>query len=351
MTKFFAGCRKTLICAAVPLVLLALPLHAADFTFGIYGVSTPEQLRDAATAGFNVIQSYENDPAKLSALAAEAKRLGVSLLIPPDKIIGSSYQKAASRWPVKAWYIFDEPDVAGISAAQLRQKDAEVKAALPAQRTAFVTGQGSAVAAFGTAADIVMTDWYPVPHMPAETVGREIAIARSSLDALHLKGKPLWAVLQAFDWRTYPQKNPSKPRIGRLPTADELRLMTYSAVLRGASGVFYFTYAQASAPQLWLPLQSLSREMHSVGTALSEGTPFDTGLTSSSSVLLIEGRRRWFKKYIVVINTSPDYAALLPRELVVGKKWRPLFESSRYPARFLINGRYLRPLGVLVFER
>jgi hypothetical protein len=77
-----------------------------------------------------------------------------------------------------------------------------------------------------------------------------ISLAR---DAVSPDKKAVYANVQAFAWQNK-KKGESHPI--RVPTFDEVRNMTYQALLAGAKGIIYYTYHDedwhlSSYPALW----------------------------------------------------------------------------------------------------
>ncbi|MDA8131858.1 MAG: hypothetical protein M0011_10190 [Elusimicrobia bacterium] len=314
------------------LLLLAFsaPASAGDFPVCFYGISSPAELGRLKEAGFNCFQTYAQDPARLAGLAAEAKRLKLKMVAYPDLVIGSSYEKEARRWPMLAWYLFDEPEVKKLGTEKLQALDKRVRDWDKGQRTVFVMGEGVAAFTYGGTADALMVDWYPVPHLPLNSVGEQVAMAKAGAaikDPIR-KNKPLWAVLQAFDWINYPQRR--KPRVGGFPTFAQVRYMTYLALARGADGVFYFTYNGSDGiplperPERWNTYQRMGSELAQLAPVFSKGRPADLpeGLDKRLAARAI---RKGWRKFLILANPE---AVPLPLDAV--KKWRPLFEESRY---------------------
>lgn len=84
-----------------------------------------------------------------------------------------------------------------------------------------------------------MADPYPIPFEPLSWLG-------SSLDEMHAAaagdpGQKVWAVIQAFGWN-YGSAEVEKTGLGREPTAEELRALTYLALAHRAQGLFYYVY-------------------------------------------------------------------------------------------------------------
>ncbi|MDD2806242.1 MAG: hypothetical protein PHV33_11855 [Elusimicrobiales bacterium] len=304
--------------------------RAEEFPLGFYGIGAPAELAALKQAGFNSFHTYAQDPARLAELAAEAKKQGLKMLAYPDRVIGSSYEGAARRWPVLGWYLFDEPEVKKLPLASLQALDKRVKDWNPRARTVFVMGEGVAAFTYAGVADALMVDWYPVPHLRLESVGEQVGMvaAGAAIQDPVRKNKPVWAVLQAFDWINYPQRR--SPRVGGFPTFDQVRYMTWLAVARGASGVFYFTYNGSDGiplparPERWDIYGRMAAELNGFRKVLEKGKPgvAPAGLPEGFAARAL---RQGGRDYLILLNPT---AAPLPLEAVKG--WRPLFELSRY---------------------
>jgi len=127
-----------------------------------------------------------------------------------------------------AWYIADEPTGNKITPDSLLQIYNLIKEIDPWHPVSivFMTPFSSAKK-YSDALDIVMADPYPIPDSPISLVGN---VAASLSKEFHGK-KPLWIVPQAFGggelWK-------------REPTLQEIRSMTYQAIINGARGIQYF---------------------------------------------------------------------------------------------------------------
>ncbi len=321
------------------------------FPLCMYGAKAIKDLAVIKEAGFNCFQTYTKDPAVLAGLAAEADRLKLRMLAYPDGVIGSSYSVRAKTWPMLAWYLCDEPDIHGVTPAALEKMDAKTKAWSSAQPTAFVVGQGSAAFNYGATADALMVDWYPVPHMRLESLGYHVSLTRSAARTLDKKrpGKPVWAVIQAFDWRLFPQHH--EKRIGRFPTLAEIRFMTYLALVRGADGLFYFSFSQEEKtldawPDRWFILKSIASEINALRPMLEKGKW--TGMLKGSDPRLEAWTiSRRGKRCVILINTS---GSEIPLNVGALKNWRPLFEEKRSLNELLRGKNLVPPYRVLILE-
>lgn len=320
------------------------------FPIGIYDVHEPADLRIIREAGFNAAQ-IPGDPAKLDNFAAAARKTEVRLMIPAGELMASA---ASTRGvPIAAWYLADEPDVNHMKPGALLELDRKVHAWSSNIPTAFVVGDGRAVSNFAASGNIVMVDWYPVPHLPLSSAGDQVRQAVKGAS-----GKPVWAVLQAMDWKDYPQKDPRKPKVGRFPNISEIRFMSYDAVLQGANGLWYYTFTRpdglnlTQVPELWFALTWVVRELAQMRPIFENGVLADVPFTLDSENTQVKLWRWHGRRYAVILNRSGNVPAPVPAELLDGN-WRPLFEDRRDPHELLDekDGVFrLKPYQVLVLE-
>jgi len=127
-----------------------------------------------------------------------------------------------------AWYISDEPTGNKISPEYLESIYKTVKDADPWHPVSIVfMAPFMSAARYAGALDIVMADPYPIPSGPATMAGD---VARRLSETFRGKN-PVWIVPQAFGGGEWWEREPS---------LQELRAMTYQAVINGARGIQYF---------------------------------------------------------------------------------------------------------------
>lgn len=295
-------------------LLLLLPVSGTEFPIGLYNVDA--SLAPAvAAAGFTHILPMESN--KTSFLAAE--RLGLQVVGIPGEENYSGIDALA------AWYIADEPEVNGQSPMEIARVAERVRKRDPGRPLVLVVGDGRHAGEYASSVDVMMVDWYPVPHLPLTSLGEHIswAIMQSS-------GKPVWAVVQAMDWRDYPQRDPKKPRIGRFPSIAELRFMTFHAVVRGASGVFFFEMLRRSVPghtlinypERW---QIISR----VASELRELKPFfEAGPAQALAAPSLEGCIWTLKDRRLALLVNPNAQPAPLPDVYRGTEWSAVFQSD-----------------------
>lgn len=340
------ACASMMACSSGPQAALS------RFPIGIYGVDDPRYIERLKADGFDSFHTYEGDPRILAALAKEAKRQGMRMVVYPDRVREEALART-DGWPVDAWYLLDEPDVVKLSSPALQGLSQKTRAWDPKRPQTFVIGQGAPAETFGRIADILMLDWYPVPHLALDSVADQIDLAAKHLPP----GKPLWMVVQAFDWRDSSQRDPSKPRLGRFPSHREIRFMSYLSVLHGARGIFFYRLTKPGPstlfeyPEEYQAVARVARELRALQPVFEGGkpVPLPFGLTPG-----LEARawRYRMRDYVLVLNRNKGTPAKMPGELL-RKRWRPLFENRRFAKGLLSakeDGGRLLPYDVMVLE-
>jgi hypothetical protein len=345
-----SGVRRRLP-AAVLLLAAACGPAPAEFPVGFFGVDSPADARALAAVGFSAIQSYQTEPGRVAAMAAATRREGQLLLISPNEVEVST--RPAREFPGVVWYIRDEPDLAKMSRDALAALDRKVRNWSPSAKTAFVVGDGHKAKDYPGVADVIMVDWYPVPHLPLESAGDHVRLTAEAAG-----GRKVWAVLQAFDWRNSPQHDPKKKRIGRFPTQAEIRFMSYDAVLNGASGIWYFAYSTATGsnlsqtPELFSAVTGPARELRAMAPVFARGRPIPQPFPIEPDGLSARAWTYHGRDYVVLANRSAGTDLLVP-EALLAPAWRPLFEArrdQREALRSVDGASYLRQHQVLVLE-
>lgn len=318
------------------LLLFSVPA-GAEFHIGLFNLTAPKASEEVAAVGFTHVLSDD-------LIVTEAARSHGLKIVGIPRPADSRHSTSASS--VAAWFIADEPEINLQGPEDIARIAAAVRGRDPGVPLTLVIGDARYARAYALSVDALMVDWYPVPHLPLGSVGDQVSMAVSQAG-----GKPVWAVLQAMDWRDYPQRDPKKPRIGRFPTHVELRFMTYHAVLRGASGVYYFEFQRRSVqgktlldyPERWQALKSVVGELSAVKAF------FATGPGEIIPSVGIEGRQ-WYadgKRLVVFLNPTPSPAPL-PKDFLK-RPWQALFSTSLDPKQAF--GAALAPWQVAVLTK
>ncbi len=225
------------------------------FPFGFYCYSPVNQTlpEEEVVKGFNVISPYQKiNPetinerkAYMDRCAEIGMKVHYNLLSVSggggvgSKIDGLSDEEKRKRLiseiaefrdhpALLCWYISDEPNGNKIPHEKLEEIYRIVKENDPWHPVSIVfTAPFIASKKYTDALDIVMADPYPIPDLPVNKVGDVSGQLKTEFNGR----KPVWIVPQAFGggeiW-------------SREPTQQEIRSMTWLAIIRGATGIQYF---------------------------------------------------------------------------------------------------------------
>ena len=308
------------ILSALTLFLLVLPAGANPFPICMYGVNNPADVPAVKKAGFNCFQTYRPEPETLAALARAAKKHRLHVVFRPNKVIGSAYEEAARHWPILAWYLVDEPDVHKWSRDRVIEAREITRNAFPLHENTLVIGQGKTRISYYDLPDNLMMDWYPVPHLALTSFGDNVRWAKEGQQSTGAAERPLWGVVQSFNWKEFKQYRPDNDRIGRFPTEDEIRFMSYDGIINGATGLFYFVFTThgkplpTEQPEWWARVAAVSKELAKLQPVLEKGELTDNPVEVTAP-LVMQTRRYKRRLYSILINRS-DKPVSVPEELL-----------------------------------
>jgi hypothetical protein len=262
------------------------------FPIGLY--SFPDRRNDdavwkeAADAGFNFVLSQESGKYGIYVARAvpgkEVNGKKVSLMElyrdPSMQDDLENFIKTNEHDPtILCWHAPDEPSYFGPAANSLRLGYEAIKEFSkkpvwlnngPSLTTAFHYNQP---ADFFKTCDIMSEDIYPIPegypkqgqssNRYAYYVGEHTKklVELGSDDGV--QNVPIWMVIQGFGWGDLGQED---PKIFIPPTMNELRFMTYDAIVHGATGILFWglrSTQDAVHAQLWKDLKSIATELKS----------------------------------------------------------------------------------------
>lgn len=330
------------------------------FPFGFYHVSSSSSaedrinhLREIAEAGFNTIhpsfkrfEKFEDYEKFLN----EAEKIGIYVLtefelvptVDPIQVVNKFKDKPV----ILGWSIADDVDSNkdGFTPNQILNLHCKFKTADPAHITYISGSKEKKIANFINTADAIGVQAYPVGEkLPLNWVKYMISIARNAAP----KNRLIIGNVQSFRWYHEGAK---------IPSFDEIRNMTYQAILAGAKGIIYYTYYDAKwslpeHPDLWRRMKSLVPEMQAISSFLLEGNlkTIDTGVQNLLAGIWVHQNQT----LAFVINTSydriADVAIKLPENV---KEARPMF-PDRGSDMSVKNGQltgFLNPLDVHVYS-
>lgn len=199
-----------------------------------------------------------------------------------------------------SWYIADEPEYHSVTPAHLEAAYKLVKKLDPYHPITVCIARLSEMPKFLSAMDIIMSDSYPIPHMPVTHVG-------DSMDRAHQgtsNAMPVWVIPQVFGGGEFWYRE---------PTAREVRVMTYLALIHGATGIQSFVrrppIGNPGSPVVWSECRTLAMETSQIAPAIvsQEKAP-----AVSSSVPDVQARAFLDRGMLFVLaaNTSVKPAAM-----------------------------------------
>lgn len=319
------------------------------FPFGWYHVSwsqTAEHrlqfLRSVAAGGFNTVHAGIKQLDEWEEFLSEAERLRVRVITEFGVDMFSVIARYRDRWPVLAWNPGDEPDGRGVEPRVMLDRHNAMKDADPEVPTFMTLCVPQSYARYAHAAEIIAPDPYPIRHASASTVPVYEMLTQAHSAAWKL-GRPIWAILQCFGY--------DDPKSWRVPTFDEVRNMTYLALLAGAKGVLYYTYFDpgfdmTQHPDLWRDMCTLPAEMKALEAWTLRGQPtaLDTGIPGVFAGTWVSDEGA----LVCVVNTSPTESRRLnmPLPPAVTGEAANLF-PDRVGGMIVTQGRLTGDIGPL----
>ena len=244
-----------------------------------------------------------------------------------------------------AWYVNDERNVREI--VNLRGRQRVVEALDPDHPTWVCLYQYDQIAEYMGSFDCVGTDPYPVGRPIREAYDWAAATRRGTMGV-----RPMWQVPQAFDWATFHQQpGPTD----RMPTREEMKSMTWQAIVGGANGLIYYSYtylmASPTTPfeKAWGDVRATAQEVRDCfDVLLGEGEP--PKVVSTNAAVPIRTWRNGAKRYVLAVN--PDDKPVKTRidvdEAVSDVKVR--VGAANYRVQGGKIGLGLEPCGYVMFE-
>ncbi len=316
------------------------------FPFGWYHVSWAFDaehrlrfLRDIAAAGYNAVHAGVKTVDEWQTFLDEAQKLNVKVVtefgVDPIQVITRYKDHPA----VLAWNPGDEPDGTGTSAEEMASRQDRFKQADPNHPSYMTLCVPSSYARYAGAADIIAPDPYPLPSSPTSVVYDCISSA-SAEAAKHHHG--LIAIPQCFG---YPDSGWS-----RVPNYDEVRNMTYLALLGGAKGIIYYVYDDGrfrvtDHPELWAAMKTMPREITALQDFVLNG--LRAKVETGSKELYAGTWRLGGRTLVCVVNTNAK--AELPVKLALPGKLKstaPLLPDMK-PALSLAGSEVTGTLSAL----
>lgn len=247
-----------------------------------------------------------------------------------------------ARWrdhpALLAWYICDEMEVSMVE--RLRRRRQLVAELDPDHPTWNVLYQASILRQYLGTYDVVGTDPYPIADLgqyptAKDGIRRVTDWTRKTVSGTFGGARPIWMVPQCFDWACIrPTEAERLAAPSRMPTAEEVRNMTWQCLVGGAQGIVYYAYHE-----LW---------------RMSARMPFDKSFAIARAVA------QELRKYSPYFLGEATEAIPTGSESVVGRRWTKggrtlevLVNASERSASATVEGRTtgFKPMQVIVRER
>jgi hypothetical protein len=273
------------------------------FPIGLYHTSwagEPEQKYDAlekiGAAGFNLMH-----PALKTedlAFVRRANELGVNLIIEANEPDGTKQIIEAFKDEpnVLGWLVADDfnSESRVQTPAEIRKQVNLVKRIAPNQYT-YMSGNTAGLDQFIGLTDIVGIQTYSIPSDPLDVTNTMLSYTLTYTSPADVS---LIANLQ-----TWAAKN------RRPPTPEEVRNITYQALINGVDGILYYTYLDEiwnieDHPEIWTELTRIAPEVRLLMPAIIDGT---LRIIDSETDGVRVGQWSYKeKRYLVMINMTTD---------------------------------------------
>jgi hypothetical protein len=274
------------------------------FPFGFYHVSQSfdaahrsRMAQDLSAAGFNCCHARAMTVAEYAPFLDECAKLGVYVVTEFSAPMYETVERYKTHPAVLAWNPCDEPELNGLAPDEFYARYDRFKQVAPDHLVYAVIASPAEYHAYAGGTDVLAPDVYPVPFAPITTVYRQLR--QASAEAAKYDTM-LWGVLQCFGgyggWT-------------RPPTPQELRAMTYLALLAGVKGILYYTYGDqgwvvTDHPEQWEAAKALVPEIKRLAPALLDGR--FTLLSEGENDLYAGAWEYQGRTVTVVVNTGTE---------------------------------------------
>lgn len=306
------------------------------FPLGMYHVSwagTKAERADALTkiadAGFNLIHPSvdSQDGNFLQQVQDLNMRVIVEFNQDPQLVIRTHRNQQS----IIGWNIADDVDNGNYEPEDIITINNNTKNEDPTRLTYISGSNKDRLRDFQSTADIIAIQAYPIGNgnLKLDYVADVIGTMRATID-----DRPLIANLQTFAW---PGERP--------PSGNEVRNMTYQALIMGVDGIIYYTFFDSvwlitDEPELWSGLENIVGEVNLLIPVLLSDTRQQVP-TGNDQVLA----STWTynsQLYLIVVNTSENRSQSIQLTIpaVITGEVRELFQSE--PSDLSLEGTTLQ---------
>lgn len=362
------------------------------FPIGIYGVCKcffnnndwDKCMQDLQKTGFNLLHTYErvNSPEGAPYLAA-VKKYGFKMWFEGrDPFKRQLLNQHIKNSDILAWYLGDDTSDYTHPARFIDLYDAS-RAVDGSRLTCQADGTGvhkkvSQYRDFVLGSDVFMPEIYPGQRNT--DIDREKSVAQIIHEMKECtfdiavsgtqRPRALWPIIQYF-YSTV-RDNPKRGWL-RFPDRDEMRAMSYAAIIHGGQGIIWYTYGKKpyngeiigafgvnSTPERWKDITEITREFQYLSDVLTSRTPSEQPETPhvlsgpaqdhygrpSVTCLL---KKHNGKYYLFAVNATRKSVKAQFR-LPVAKAGKVLFENRSVPVKSGVLTDTFKPFDVHVYE-
>lgn len=338
------------------------------FPFGFYCYSPvdPKLPEEEAVNGFNMISPYQKImPETFSERKAYMDRCAqIGMKVHYNLLSVSGGGGVSSRIPgleaadkkqrlineviafrdhpaLLGWYIADEPNGYKIPPAELEGIYRTVRELDPWHPVSIVfMAPFLASKKYMNAFDVVMADPYPLPDLPASMTGNVAGQLREEFSGK----RPVWMVPQAFGggelW-------------SREPTMQEIRLMTWQSIIRGATGIQYFV---RQGPNYFPKSAATWNECGRIAMEVAELTPWllsdeePLAVESSSKDVVVTSRLHDGQLAVMAVNiVNQPVVASIKIDGALAENAKVIFENRSVPVKGGMITDYIGAFGTQVY--
>ena len=230
------------------------------------------------------------------------------------------------------WYVADEPGGPGEGPDDLQRSYETCAESDPTHPQFLLQNKPGEFFRYASACDIYATDPYPINRV-AQAPLENVASWTQGAVAAVFDRKPVYVALQCYTTKAVSDAGKYQDGAPRLPTAAEMRCMSYTALAAGARGLLYYAFDDSyynngairgvnlakEFPEFWGQLSAIVKELgarQGIWTA-----PYAALRPQSLSPDLIVQRKPYAmggKTYLLVVN--PKYEPRAVRVKLPGVK-------------------------------
>lgn len=321
------------------------------FPVGIYHVIPKESLEKqleflsfAEKYGYSFVHVSGQMGAMLENFLNAAAQKNVMVIV--EHINAAIVQRYKDNDAIFAWNVGDEPEANNKSPEQVLEKYQQWKELDYEHPVYTVLAVKDTIHKYAAVADIIAHDCYPIPNRPIEEVYSNL----KHLVKVVSGSRAPFGVIQIHGYRPGNHFGPT-----RVPTAEEVRNMTYQAVIAGVKGIIFYTYKDTYGgagfdvnkhPGVFKEVSELPDEIKRIEPYLLNGNPVaaNAGDNLLAGIWEKDGR-----KLLIAVNCSRA-----PQKFYIPVNFVKIRPVNRSREIFSGSGRKLvlamNPLEVFVAE-